>query len=383
MAEGIQAGRITHELVPQGTLVERARAGGAGIAAFYTPVGAGTHVARGKTVRRFDGRPHLLEHAIRGDVALVRAHRADRHGNLTYRRGSRNFNPIFATAARCTIAEVDEIVEQGELLPEAVDTPGIYVDRVVQTEHPLDDEQLRELRRRHGKAVPVDPHPAGDGPQGLPPDLMTRRAAMLLRDGEYVNLGLGLPTLMSNYVAAARDVTLHAENGILGYGPLVEGSAEDYHLYNAGGQLVSVLPGASFFDSAEAFAMVRGGRVSTVVLGAFQVSAAGDIANWNVPESGIGGIGGAMDLAAGRARVMVVMFHTTRDGEPKLVKRCAYPLTAARCVSIVVTDLALIEIDRKGFLLRELAAGVTVDDVRARTGAPLRVAPDVHEMEFA
>jgi 3-oxoacid CoA-transferase subunit B len=143
------------------------------------------------------------------------------------------------------------------------------------------------------------------------------------------------------------------------------------------------MPGASFFDSCEAFAMVRGGRVTTAVLGAFQVSERGDLANWNVPETGAGGIGGAMDMAAGRARVIAVTFHTTRTHEPKLVRRCTYPLTAAGCVSTVVTDLALIDVDAGGFCLREVAPGITVDDVRARTGAPLRVAADLREMTFS
>ncbi len=382
MADGIRDGTLTLELVPQGTLAERARAGGAGIPAFYTPVGAGTEVARGKETRRFGGREHVLETAIRADVALIRAEVADRLGNLTYRRGSRNFNPIFATAADVTIAEVDEIVAPGAIAPEAVVTPGISVDRVVRSEHPIDDALLRDLRRRYGAAIPVDPHTAGDGPPRLPPDLVARKAALLLRDGEYVNLGLGLPTLVSSYVAAERAIVLHAENGLLGYGPLVEEGQEDFHLYNAGGQLVRLVPGASFFDSAAAFAMVRSGRVGTVVLGALQVSQAGDLANWNVPETGAGGIGGAMDLAAGRARVIVVMFHTTRAGEPKLVERCAYPLTAPACVSTVVTDLAVIDIDAGGFLLRELAPGVAVEDVRARTGASLRVSADLREMRF-
>lgn len=383
MADGIHDGTIVLELVPQGTLAERARAGGAGIPAFYTPVGAGTEVARGKETRRFAGRDHVLETAIRADVALVRAEVADRLGNLTYRRGSRNFNPLFAAAADVTIAEVDDIVEPGAIAPEAVVTPGIYVDRVVRSAHSIDDAMLRDLRRRYGAAIPVDPHPAGDGPQGLPPDLIARKAAMLLRDGEYVNLGLGLPTLVSNYVAAGRDVVLHAENGLLGYGPLVEEGQEDFHLYNAGGQLVRLVPGASVFDSATAFAMVRSGRVRTVVLGALQVSQAGDLANWNVPETGVGGIGGAMDLAAGRARVIVVMFHTTRAGAPKLVARCTYPLTAPACVSTVITDLAVVDIDAGGFLLRELAPGVRVEDVRARTGAALHIAADLREMTFA
>ena len=145
---------------------------------------------------------------------------------------------------------------------------------------------------------------------------------------------------------------------------------------------MSRLDGASFADSCTAFAMVRSGRVSTVVLGGFQVSATRDLANWTVPTTGIGGIGGAMDLAAGHARVLVVMFHLTRDGRPKLVQQCTYPLTAAGCVSTVVTDLAVIDVDEAGFVLREVAPGVAVDEIRQVTGAPLRVAPDVREMEF-
>jgi 3-oxoacid CoA-transferase B subunit len=169
---------------------------------------------------------------------------------------------------------------------------------------------------------------------------------------------------------------------MLGYGPLVAERDADLDLYNAGGQLVAMLPGASFFHSADAFAMARGGRVGTVVLGGFQVSQTGDLANWNVPDTGVGGIGGAMDLAAGRARVLVVMYHTTRDGAPKLLRRCTYPLTAVGCVTAVVTDLAVVEIDAEGFLLRELAPGVSADDVRACTDAPLRRAPDLRQMAF-
>src|SRR5919201_2503909 len=262
--ERIRDGRIALELVPQGTLLERVRAGGAGIPAFYTPTGVGTLVAEGKERRTFGGREYLLETALRADYAFVRAHRADRHGNLVYRRGARNLHPVFATGARVTLAEVDEVGEPGALDPECVVTPGIYVDRVVRTEHPLDVEEVRALSRRYGRAVHVAPRPDLGG---LPPDLMTRCAALLLRDGEYVNLGLGLPTLLSNHVAE-RDIVLHSENGMLGFGPLVEEGEEDIDLYNASGQLVSLLPGACFFDSVYAHGMARGGRVSTVVLGA-------------------------------------------------------------------------------------------------------------------
>jgi 3-oxoacid CoA-transferase subunit B len=169
---------------------------------------------------------------------------------------------------------------------------------------------------------------------------------------------------------------------MLGFGPLAGEKATDIHRYNASGQLVSGLPGESFTDSAEAFAMARSGRVTTIVLGGFQVSPNGDLANWRVPQTGVGGIGGAMDLAAGAGRIVVLMFHLTRDGEPKLVPVCTYPLTAQRCVRTIVTDLAVVDVDADGFVLREVAPGVGVDEVRAVTAAPLRVAPDVGEMDL-
>jgi 3-oxoacid CoA-transferase len=382
MGDGIKAGRIALELVPQGTLVERVRAGGAGIAAIYTPTGVGTEAAEGKETREIDGRRYVLERAIRGDVAFIRADKADRHGNLTYRGGSRNFNPAFATAARTTIAEVDEIVEAGALDPETIVTPGIFVDRVVRTEHPLDPQKLLDLSRRFGKQWDLEARERAVGPRGLPPDLMARKVAKLLRPGEYVNLGTGLPTLVSDHLEPAQQITLHSENGMLGFGPLAGAAATDIHRYNASGQLVSGLPGESFTDSVEAFAMARSGRVTTIVLGGFQVSSRGDLANWRVPSSGVGGIGGAMDLATGAGRLVVLMFHMTRDGTSKLVSECTYPLTAERAVTTVVTDLAVVDVERDGFVVRELAPGVGVDDLRAVTAAPLRVPDGVGEMDL-
>ena len=376
-------GKLEVEMTPQGTLAKRIRAGGAGIPAFFTATGFGTVVAEGKETREFDGRRYVLETALRGDFALIRASRADRLGNLVYRRGSRNFNPAMATAARITVAEVDEVVEVGGLDPEAVVTPGVFVDRVVACEKVLDYAAIRELSRWWGRQYDLEVRERTDGPTGIPPDLMVRRVARLLRRGEYVNLGLGLPTLLSNALDPEQDITLHSENGMLGFGPLAEDSSADVHCYNASGQLVRQYPGASYFDSTSAFAMARSGRVTTVVLGGFQVSQDGDLANWNVPATGVGGIGGAMDLAAGQARIVVVMFHVTRDGTPKLVERCTYPLTAARCVRTIVTDLAVIDVDAEGFLLREVAPGIGVEDIRRMTAARLRVASDVREMEFA
>ena len=379
LSEQIGRGEVAFEIVPQGTLVERIRAAGAGIPAFFTPTGVGTVVAEGKEKRIFHGREYLMETALQADFALIRAYKADTAGNLIYRRTARNFNPPFASAAAVTIAEVDHIIEPGQLDPEAIATPGIFVNRLVLREKPLERERVFELMRTHGRTIKTAAPTAGPA-SGLTPELMALRAARLLESGHYVNLGIGMPTLVSDFIAD--DVTLHAENGVLGYGPLAAAGEEDLDLYNASSQLVTLQPGASFFDSAEAFAMARGGHVDTVILGGFQVAANGDLANWKAPHMQAGSIGGAMDLAAGTRRLIVVMHHTTKAGESKLLPACTYPLTARKCVSWVMTNLALIQVTARGFVLKELAPGITLDAVQAATAASLHISDDVREMEF-
>jgi 3-oxoacid CoA-transferase len=379
LSEQIGRGKVEFELVPQGTLAERIRAGGAGIPAFFTPTGVGTLIEEGKEKRVFNGREYLMETALRADFALIRAHKADTQGNLTYRRTARNFNPPYATAATVTIAEIDEIVEPGLLDPETVATPGIFVHRLVRRETPLTKETVFELMRTLGRTVKVaDKAIASD--RGLSPELMALRAARLLTPGHYVNLGIGLPTLVSDFIST--DITLHAENGVLGYGALARAGEEDLDLYNASSQFVTLVPGASFFHSADAFTMARGGHVNTVILGGFQVAENGDLANWKTPSMSAGAVGGAMDLATGAQNLIVMMFHSTKKGETKLLRACTYPLTARGCVSWVVTNLALIQVDKAGFVLRELAPGISVDEVQAATAAPLRLAEDLKPMEF-
>jgi 3-oxoacid CoA-transferase len=373
--EQIAAGEMEVELVPQGILVERCRAGGAGIPAFYSPTSVGTDLVKGREIREFNGKPHVLEYAIHVDYAFLRGYRADRLGNIQFRGGSQNFNPSFAKAARVAIVEVDEIVEPGSIPPELIDLPGIFVSRVVRTTQEIDGKAWRRPERR-----PSDQPRLYNGKPALTRAGIAKNAARLVREGTYVNLGVGIPTMVSNYLRD-RDVILHAENGILGYGRMVTDENEiDADVYNAAGQFVALTPGASFFDSVTSFEMARGGRIDTVILGAYEVDQAGSVANWSTADAKRGGIGGAMDLLSGKGDLIIVMEHADSKGRPKLRKQCTYPLTGKGCVTYVVTDLALLRWNGQRFVLDEIAPGFTPQEVIALTEMELVAAPDVGTM---
>jgi|TARA_B100000315_G_scaffold260897_1_gene326993 3-oxoacid CoA-transferase subunit B len=213
-------------------------------------------------------------------------------------------------------------------------------------------------------------------------EAIAMRVARELRDGDVVNLGIGIPTLCSQFVPEGQTVVYHSESGVLGYGPMAEPGQEDIDLINAGGQFLAMHPGMSFFNSAEGFAMIRGGHIDVAVLGAFQVSERGDLANWMLPQRGVGNVGGAMDLAAGARRIIVAMDHTDRDGNAKIVRECSFPLTGVTCVDTIVTDIAVIEVTADGLVLTEAAPGWNPAEVQAQTEPKLIVSPDFGEMQL-
>jgi 3-oxoacid CoA-transferase len=332
----------------------------------------------GKETRLFDGKTYLMEIALQADFALIKAWKGDPDGNLIYRGTARNFNPLMATAGEITIAEVEELVPLGALDPNEIHTPGIYVQRVFEVKPARAKDQLafQSITQKQSKQGDPGPVPVKKDlaiPQEEPiKNLIAKRIAQEIQAGDYVNLGIGIPTLVANFIPAEKHVILQSENGLLGIGPYPLQGQEDLDLVNAGKHAITMIPGASLFDSATSFAMIRGKHVDLTVLGAMQVSAHGDIANWKIPNRLVKGMGGAMDLVASAKNIIVAMQHCSKDGRSKLVSSCNLPLTGIACVKKIVTELGVFDIlPGGGFCLVELMPRVTVQEVRNKTDAPI------------
>ncbi|WP_318345206.1 3-oxoacid CoA-transferase [Flagellimonas baculiformis] len=351
-----QLGKVEYELIPQGTLAEAIRAGGAGIGGFYTPTSAGTLLAENRETKTIKGVEQVFVEGIRGNVAFIRAWKADKMGNLQYRLTEQNFNKAMATAADLVIVEVEEIVEVGHLDPNQIHTPGCYVDYLVQASLTLDDL---------GSSADVDTAKKVSEARMN----MAKRALQELKQGDVVNLGIGIPTLVADLIRPEDDINLHTENGMLGVGPAPkDGGALDYPV-NAGKIPVTALPGSSYFDSSESFGMIRGKHIDVAVMGGLQVDEHADLANWAVPGKPLLGVGGAMDLASGAKRLIITMTHTNRDGSSKVVPQCSLPLTSKGSVDMIITDKAVFEFIEGTLVLTEIMPGATLEEVRALTSA--------------
>ncbi|PCH38156.1 succinyl-CoA:3-ketoacid-coenzyme A transferase [Wolfiporia cocos MD-104 SS10] len=397
-------GEVGIELVPQGTLVARLKAYASGYPAILTPTGASTAVESGsipiqynaggmangvkvpgskKDTMVFDGRKYVVEPAIAADIAFVHAWKADEVGNLVFRYTANNYNAVMARNAKLTIVEAEEIVPVGSLSPNAIHIPGVYVDRIVRASQPKAIEVLALARSKEEQTKDA----TGASPDKAANDWrhrIAKRAAKEIGDGFYVNLGVGIPTLVPEHLDPGMTVWLESENGILGMGPYPTEDQVDADIINAGKETTTLLPGASCFDSIESFDMIRGGHMDVTCLGAMEVSQAGDIANFMIPGKLVKGIGGAMDLVSNpdKTKVIALTQHVSKDGTPKIVKECSLPITGARAVSMIITDLAAFNVDRKAGELEliDLAEGVTLEEIKAKTACDFKVAKNLGRM---
>ena len=360
------AGELELEFTPQGTLAEKLRAGGAGIPAFFTKTGVGTMVAEGKELREFDGETYVMERALVPDVSLVKAHRADKSGQPAVPPDGAQLQPCRRHGRQGLHRGSGRASSTGEIAPDDIHLPGIYVHRIVHNPNPEKRIEKRTITEPQTRSLTMP----------WTQDQMAARAAQELRrrllrePGHRHSHAGGQP-----YVPADKEVWLQSENGMLGIGPFPTEDEVDADLINAGKQTVTTIAGSSIFGSDQSFAMIRGGKINLSILGAMQVSEKGDLANWMIPGKMVKGMGGAMDLVAGVKRVIVLMEHVAKkkDGttDLKILPACTLPLTGVGVVDRIITDLGVMDVTPQGLKLVELAPEVSFEDIQSKTGVTL------------
>ena len=377
-------GELELEIVPGGTLAEKIRAAGAGIPGFWTTTGVGTIIeeggfpikykkggagisilSEGREKRYFNQKEHLYEEAIRTEYSIVKAWKADPLGNLVYRKTAKNSNPEIAMCSKITIAEVEELVPLGALDPDEIDTPGIFVKRIIKGENYQKPVILDEQVNLKGKKIDIDTMDKSK--------MIAKRVAQELKPGMYTKLDFGIPSLIPEFLPDG--IIVGAASGVIGISKRKE--IVDPDLIFSSGYPADTIKGASIVSYNFIMDLIRGGHFDASVVGAFQVSSQGDLANWYVPGVYVKGIGGAMDSVANKSHKTIVAMHHMNNGVSKLVSECTLPLTGKRCVSMVVTELGVFDFREDGLNLVELAAGVTLDHIRSKTACGFTISSDL------
>lgn len=393
-------GEIGLNLIPQGTLAERCRMGNAGIAAAYVKAGVGTYVEfgqfpvrsgkDGKSIlkvtkprerREFDGRNYLLEEAIRVDYSMIKVYQADKKGNCRFRKVMRNFNPDMAGAGRINIAEAEHIVD--EIPVDKIHLPGCYIDRVYKSpkvSHKIERLRIRKPNGAEKKAS--DKAPKKEESKDSRRERIAARAVYELDEGMYCNLGIGIPTMVSNAIIGKKDVDLQSEDGLCGCGPYPLENEIDSDIINAGKETITEAIGHCHNRSSDAFGMMRGVHLHATMLGSLEISETGDIANWIIPGQKVKGMGGAMDLVSCGSKVICVMEHVGPGGVAKLLPKCNIPLTGKGCVSKLITDMGVFEFGEEGCVLTEIAPDTTLEELKKVTKANYKVSPKLKKMKI-
>jgi len=396
-------GDMELELIPQGTLAEKLRCGGMGIPGFYTKTGVNTLVEEGgipikfgkdgdveiysmpKETRIIKNQKYLFEESIKGDYSFIKGWKGDTSGNIIFRKTARNFNLDAAGAGKVCIAEVEELVNPGELHPDHIHLPGIFVHKIFKGESyekRIENLITKESREKSQNNEVKSLFKIIYTKESKIRNKIAKRAAKELKHGMYVNLGIGIPTIVADYLPEGMVIFFQSENGMLGVGPYPSLEQADPDLINPGKESVSEKRGCSYFKSSDSFGMIRGGHLNVTILGGIEVSQNGDLANWIIPGKMVKGMGGAMDLVAGGSKVVVTMRHVAK-GKTKILEKCNLPLTGKGVVSKLITDMAVFEFNNgSGMKLTEIYEDVSLDQVKASTEAKFEIAHDLKTIKL-